>query len=170
MLVILQPFINAMLKLANVAVSGLGVVAAGIGGIFKGDSAGFEKALERAAKARESFLSDPFGSIVPAAPRSVTGPRTGRLATVSEEAAAAKASREDPRDAILARMDDIVSSGRGIEPARIIADSLAAIGGGGNSVLVGRGQDEQKRLLQQQLSALQKIDQNTRKLDGATLR
>lgn len=76
----------------------------------------------------------------------------------------------DKSSAILSRIEEILGSGRGIEPARIIADSLAQIGGGGNSVLVGRSDEEQKRLLQQQLSALQKIENNTREIDVATLR
>ena len=168
MLVTLNPLINLLLKLANLSASGIGVIASGIGGVFTGDFAGFEKALERAAKAREGLLADPFGSIAPRAPASVRE-RTGSLAQ-EPAAAAAEKSNTDKAAGIQARIDDILSSGRGIEPARIIADSLAQIGGGGNSVLVGRSDEEQKRLLQQQLSALQKIENNTREIDAATLR
>lgn len=78
--------------------------------------------------------------------------------------------QRDKGDAIRARIDDLLSSERGISPARIIADSLAQIGGGGNVATVGRSDEEQKRLLSQQLAALQKIETNTRDLDAAALR
>jgi len=166
MLVTLNPLLNALLKLANLSTSGIGVIAAGIGGVFSGDFSGFEKALERAAKARESLISDPFGNMAPASVRSVRQAAGGLI----PEAPVPEKPKTDPTEAIRGRIDDILSSGRGIDPARIIADSLAQIGGGGNSVLVGRGDEEQKRLLQQQLSALQKIENNTREIDVATLR
>ena len=104
--------------------------------------------------------------MAPASVRSVRQAAGGLI----PEAPVPEKPKTDPTEAIRGRIDDILSSGRGIDPARIIADSLAQIGGGGNSVLVGRGDEEQKRLLQQQLFALQKIENNTREIDVATLR
>lgn len=169
MLVTLNPLINALLKVANLSVSGLGVIFSGIGAIANGDSSGFEKAVERAAKARESLFTDPFGNPAVAATASVRPTGVNRLAQPFDTVKEAQ-PKADPTLSIQAKIDDILGSGRGIEPARIIADSLAQIGGGGNSVLVGRSDEEQKRLLQQQLSALQKIENNTREIDVATLR
>lgn len=80
------------------------------------------------------------------------------------------AEEKDPADSIFKNMENIISSGRGIEKGQIIADSLARIGGGGSSVLVGQSDREQQRLLQEQLKALKKIESNTAVTEAARLK
>jgi len=171
MLESLSPLINALLKLLNVSASGLGVLGATFNmAIGKGSMGELEAAVTRASEANKALFSDPFGSIVPAG-RSSSVARTRTLAPDPDRPdLSLPKPQQDKGDAIRARIDDLLSSERGISPARIIADSLAQIGGGGNVATVGRSDEEQKRLLSQQLAALQKIETNTRDLDAAALR
>lgn len=159
MLVVLNPLINSLLKLANVVISGVGVTFAGIAGLFTNNSSNFEKALERANAANLSFFTDPFGNVSPTVPSVSEQNRSRTLQNI--EKTATERDAENPADAIRERIDSILSSGRGLEAPQIIADSLAKIGGGGGSVLVAGSDREQQRLLAEQLKALQKIEKNT---------
>lgn len=167
MLVVLNPLINGFLKLSNVVISGIGVAFAGLGGLFTGNSANFEKALEKARAANLSLFSDPFGSLTPAGS---TRPAVAGTRQLVQPAEAEKASKGPNEDSIRAKIDQILSSGRGIEAPQIIADSLAKIGGGGGSVVVAGSDREQQRLLGEQLAALKKIEKNTAPTEVARLK
>jgi hypothetical protein len=156
MIQVLDPFIKFFLKAANVTAAGLNIlVTGGLGLIGKASSQQFEDALEAAKRAdANNFENAPTGvsSIAPARPRT--------LRAIGNEQNDPDQAR-DRADAVRARIDSILSSGRGLEAPQIIADSLAKIGGGGGSVLVAGSDREQQRLLAEQLKALQKIEKNT---------
>jgi hypothetical protein len=167
LLVVLTPLINLFLKLANVAASGLGIITTGVVGLFTGDFTQLRNAMLNRDKAIDSLVADPFGTNGTNF-SAKTPTRSGRLDNSSPTIE--KLGLRDPKDSIFEDIQNIISSGRGIQRGEIIADSLARIGGGGSSVIVGASDREQQRLLQEQLKALQKIEKNTSATEVARLK
>lgn len=168
LLVVLNPLVNLFLKIANVATSGLGIIAAGATGLFTGDFSPLRNAMLNRDKAVDSLLSDPLGTKAAAAKSESTS--SSRSLEPIRTRSLKKSESGDGKESIMQNMQNIISSNRGIERGQIIADSLARIGGGGASVLVGGSDREQQRLLQEQLKALKKIESNTSVTEAARLK
>ena len=161
---ILNPFIQTVLKLATISITGLGVLGSGfLRTLGLNSTEDLAKAIERNQQAFD-LLANPEKTVAPEVRSS------GPVRTRSLSPSSPPSPQDQKLEQIRQNITGILEGGRGIQRGEIIADSLARIGGGGSSVIVGASDREQQRLLFEQLKALQKIEKNTAATEVARLK